>query len=1116
MEPDKSATLSGLYGLLKAVFLPIVIVACCVVSTLAFSFTSPWVGGVVLFVTGALLFIANSLATAHVQKSLLVGVAVSAIPWCLALSSERLVVESGLPWLLAIVGVFGAITSAWMLGKTRVGDSQWKTEIVSGITLVGTLVLGLVLLAKLQIPFEGMSAKALRHLEFAVSLSCVAGIVAYTIRWPVANATRPDIRALFGFVSVLLYATVSTAISLAAFFSYANADLAACKKELFASDDSAFLKSAAATVLSNSGREPSDSKQSSVIDTSTENEVAKGILPFDHFSLPSSKRQTTIPLTITNFFGMASHGRSTWKQIADLPRLSIPLDSVQNNATVILQQAHSFAYESTDIPNRESNAAQENDVDPPEKQSKDDLLQALLKSKDGRVALQRIGKFLTADDAPNAYWTKYLHTTVRGPIQFLTLVVFWASVLPAASFILVLLRDGRNIDWLQRDLVIFHRTDKIKHASSTVVSNGRSESLDFPNFALRVEDASVDQKALASFMPSSSHASSTAGVELPLPHQPPSDQDLRVEPANDESFTLQLLVQGEIATIATIAAPLDGARRRISGVERDGDASISLLIASGLGWASEWLKPRFELKTADEEATCEFSVNVNDATHTLIEFRIWPSHDGLASSLSWSQGARDAITAELEEQVMKDVRGVFNLERNGSSPAGSVVSVIGTQIDQQEFALTVDWQIKERPVSITLSGVAPILHNDPYVDFSNTAVEADGLTKEVLKCLDLDETPYIVEHVSLSIERSKESFYAKVDLQIPFAGGESISFPVASLCVRNAPRNGKIAVDVAVSDVADGPRKFVDFCDSLAQNNTCPFGLRAQARSNAQSPTVSWVELSPSDSQPVIEIRGISTPRSANDPPQFERLKPTSISTPAFGAFMLSKFGIPGATLNARTDNSHKEDLLVELISHEKKKSPVTIARFTFRLSPFFDVYDNQLHAMLQDTFDSIRVQSPNANLEEQQTCALVARVLKGGCTMGTRDAMYGVLEQGCNELEERTDSRMELVRYGAWLAPSFGFIGTIYGIGSALLGSEKMVTADEANQGAEISAVSQTLGSAFDTTMVALILSMLLVFLIHVSSYLTSNLIIAFRRFSNEKIIERFEGIRELPNRGP
>jgi biopolymer transport protein ExbB/TolQ len=75
----------------------------------------------------------------------------------------------------------------------------------------------------------------------------------------------------------------------------------------------------------------------------------------------------------------------------------------------------------------------------------------------------------------------------------------------------------------------------------------------------------------------------------------------------------------------------------------------------------------------------------------------------------------------------------------------------------------------------------------------------------------------------------------------------------------------------------------------------------------------------------------------------------------------------------------------------------------------------------------------------------------------------------------ESTDSDLELVRYGVWLLPSIGFIGTILGIGAALMNSRGMVTAPVEKLDEATAAVTNELGVAFDTTLVALLLSIAL-----------------------------------------
>ena len=68
-------------------------------------------------------------------------------------------------------------------------------------------------------------------------------------------------------------------------------------------------------------------------------------------------------------------------------------------------------------------------------------------------------------------------------------------------------------------------------------------------------------------------------------------------------------------------------------------------------------------------------------------------------------------------------------------------------------------------------------------------------------------------------------------------------------------------------------------------------------------------------------------------------------------------------------------------------------------------------------------------------------------------------------------ESKLQLVNYVLWAIPSVGFLGTVRGIGQAL------AEADQALSG-NIAVVALNLGIAFNSTFVALILSLILTFL--------------------------------------
>lgn len=85
-----------------------------------------------------------------------------------------------------------------------------------------------------------------------------------------------------------------------------------------------------------------------------------------------------------------------------------------------------------------------------------------------------------------------------------------------------------------------------------------------------------------------------------------------------------------------------------------------------------------------------------------------------------------------------------------------------------------------------------------------------------------------------------------------------------------------------------------------------------------------------------------------------------------------------------------------------------------------------------------------------------------------------GVMGQHLELMTHRVDMRYGLVRFIAWVVPTLGFIGTVYSLGASLS------SAGDPNKALDLKEVAKTLGVGFDCTMVALVESALLVFLLH------------------------------------
>jgi len=97
----------------------------------------------------------------------------------------------------------------------------------------------------------------------------------------------------------------------------------------------------------------------------------------------------------------------------------------------------------------------------------------------------------------------------------------------------------------------------------------------------------------------------------------------------------------------------------------------------------------------------------------------------------------------------------------------------------------------------------------------------------------------------------------------------------------------------------------------------------------------------------------------------------------------------------------------------------------------------------------------------------------------------------------ERLETELSMIRYISWAIPSIGFIGTVRGIGIALQ------RADEAIQG-DIAGVTSALGVAFNSTLVALFISIVLMLLIHLLQSGQEGLILRLQTFCREQLIDK------------
>jgi len=100
-----------------------------------------------------------------------------------------------------------------------------------------------------------------------------------------------------------------------------------------------------------------------------------------------------------------------------------------------------------------------------------------------------------------------------------------------------------------------------------------------------------------------------------------------------------------------------------------------------------------------------------------------------------------------------------------------------------------------------------------------------------------------------------------------------------------------------------------------------------------------------------------------------------------------------------------------------------------------------------------------------------------------------------CETEGMRLDAELALLRFGVWSVPAIGFVGTVHGLGLALLGAELAVQGDT-------SAVTAGLGISFNSTFVALTLSILMMYVLQELQLAQDRLVLDTENYAEDHLI--------------
>jgi biopolymer transport protein ExbB/TolQ len=110
-------------------------------------------------------------------------------------------------------------------------------------------------------------------------------------------------------------------------------------------------------------------------------------------------------------------------------------------------------------------------------------------------------------------------------------------------------------------------------------------------------------------------------------------------------------------------------------------------------------------------------------------------------------------------------------------------------------------------------------------------------------------------------------------------------------------------------------------------------------------------------------------------------------------------------------------------------------------------------------------------------------------------------IESSIEALAMKQEAENSMIRYLIWAIPSIGFIGTVRGIGEALS------KADEALAG-DIAGMTNSLGVAFNSTLVALLISIALMFILHQLQRLQDGLVLDTQAYCETFLLNRISAV--------
>ena len=117
--------------------------------------------------------------------------------------------------------------------------------------------------------------------------------------------------------------------------------------------------------------------------------------------------------------------------------------------------------------------------------------------------------------------------------------------------------------------------------------------------------------------------------------------------------------------------------------------------------------------------------------------------------------------------------------------------------------------------------------------------------------------------------------------------------------------------------------------------------------------------------------------------------------------------------------------------------------------------------------------------------------------TGSIQNASEGIITPALDSMAIKNEAELSVIKYITWAIPSIGFLGTVRGIGQAMAQAEYAVAGD-------IGPMTSSLGVAFNSTFVALMISVVLMLLVSYLQRAHDNELVKVQEYCEKYLIPR------------